>query len=70
MLSEGFYAMLIATGAGIFGAILTILYKSKCTRIRCCGIEIDRDVAGEEKLDEEALHTIQRDNPATNTLPV
>jgi hypothetical protein len=70
-LSEGFYAMLIATGAGIIGAMLTILYKSKCTRVKCCGlIDIERDVAGEEKYDEEQLHTIQRDNPTANTLPV
>jgi len=71
MLSEGFYAMLIATGAGIIGAILTILYKSKCTRVKCCGlIDIERDVQGEEKYDEEQLHTINRDNPPNNTLPV
>ncbi len=70
MLSEGFYAMLIATGAGIIGAILTILYKSKCTRVKCCGlIDIERDVHGEEKIDEEQLHAINRDNPP-NTLPV
>ncbi len=60
-LSEGFYSMLIATGTGLLMAIVALLYKSKCTKVKCCCIEIDRDVAGEEKIDEEALH-IQRDN--------
>lgn len=70
-LSEGFYAMLIATSAGIIGAILTILYKSKCTRVKCCGlIDIERDVAGEEKFDEEQLHTRRDNPPSTNMLPV
>lgn len=55
-ISEGFLSMLVASSMTLFGAVLAILYKSKCTRIRCCGIEIDRDVAGEEKLDEEALN--------------
>lgn len=55
-ISEGFLSMLVASGMTLFGAILALLYKSKCTRVRCCGIEIDRDVAGEEKLDEEALN--------------
>jgi hypothetical protein len=55
-ISEGFLAMVVASGMTLFGAVLALLYKSKCTRVRCCGIEIDRDVAGEEKLDEEALH--------------
>lgn len=54
-ISEGFLAMVVASGMTLVGAVLALLYKSKCTRVRCCGIEIDRDVAGEEKLDEEAL---------------
>jgi hypothetical protein len=54
-ISEGFLAMVVASGMTLVGALLALLYKSKCTRIRCCGIEIDRDVAGEEKLDEEEL---------------
>jgi hypothetical protein len=29
-----------------------MLYKSKCKTFSCCGLHVDRDVAGEEKLDE------------------
>lgn len=47
--------MVVTASMTLIGALLALLYKSKCTRIRCCGIEIDRDVAGEEKLDEEEL---------------
>jgi hypothetical protein len=60
MLSEGIYAMLITGGFGFLAGCLAILYKSKCTRIKCCCVEIDRDVLGEEKLDEETLR--HRDN--------
>jgi len=60
MLSEGIYAMLITGGFGFLAGCLAILYKSKCTRIECCCIKIDRDVAGEEKIDEETLR--HRDN--------
>ena len=29
-----------------------MLYKSKCENVKCCGIEIKRNVALEEKADE------------------
>lgn len=61
-LSDALSAMIITGGFAFLGGVIAILYKSKCTRIRCCRcIEIERDVAGEEKLDEEALHVINRD---------
>ena len=56
VLSDALSAMLITGGFGFLAGVLAILYKSKCTRIDCCGLRIDRDVAGEERLDEEALH--------------
>jgi hypothetical protein len=41
------------TGSTIILAILAICYKSKCKNIKCLGcIEIERDVEGEEELDE------------------
>ena len=54
-LSEVFLTGLYVTGTGIIMAIVALLYKSKCTKVKCCCLEIDRDVAGEEKLDEEAM---------------
>lgn len=61
MLSEGIYAMLITGGFGFLAGVLAILYKSKCTRIECCCVKIDRDVAGEEKLDQEVLEMRRHD---------
>lgn len=54
-LSEGYWAMLTAGGFAFLGALLGVLYKSKCVKIKCCCMEIDRDVISEEKFDEEAL---------------
>ena len=64
MLSEGILAMIITGGFGFLGGVLAILYKSKCTRIECCCVKIDRDVAGEEKLDQEVLE-LRRHDPDT-----
>jgi hypothetical protein len=63
MLSEGIYAMLITGGFGFLAGVLAILYKSKCTRIECCCVKIDRDVAGEEKIDVEELHVGRHNDP-------
>ena len=65
-LSEGFYAMLVASGFAFLAGLLGVCYKSKCVRISCCGLVIDRDVAGEEKIDEEEIE-LRRGN---NTPPV
>ena len=64
VLSEGFYAMLVAGGFAFLTGLLAICYKSKCVRIACCGIVIDRDVNGEEQIDQEELRRTQ------NTVPV
>lgn len=42
--------------AAAFAALLRVLYKSKCTKIDCWCIKVERDVAGEEKYDEEHGH--------------
>jgi len=62
VLSEGIYAMLITGGFGFLAGVLAILYKSKCTRIECCCFKIDRDVQGEEKLDQEELRAVHRND--------
>lgn len=65
VLSDALSAMIITGGFGFLAGLLAILYKSKCTRIKCCRcIEIERDVAGEEKLDEEQLHVRRDSDPA------
>jgi hypothetical protein len=65
VLSEGIYAMLITGGFGFLAGVLAILYKSKCTRIECCCFKIDRDVQGEEKLDQEELELRAHRNDTT-----
>jgi hypothetical protein len=51
MLSEIFWNSFLVTASGLLLAIIAACYKSKCRYIKCCGIEIDRDVEGEEKID-------------------
>ena len=36
-----------------FGLVLRYMFKSKCNRVSCCGIVIERDIAGE--LEEERM---------------
>jgi hypothetical protein len=54
-LSEGFYAMLVAGGFSFLTGLILVCYKSKCVRVACCGLVIDRDVQGEEKIDVEEI---------------
>ena len=55
--SEVIYSILITSISGVIFGILTVLYKSKCKHINICGIVIERDVEGEEKVDIDANHT-------------
>jgi len=52
MFSEVFYSFLITSVIGCFIGVTRMLYKSKCKQFSCCGLKVDRDVVGEEKLDE------------------
>jgi hypothetical protein len=54
-LSEVFLTMLVTSGFAFLGAMLAVCYKSKCVRVACCGLVIDRDVQGEEKIDVEEI---------------
>ena len=40
------------TCSGILLAIIAVCYKSKCSHIRMCGIDIERNVQVEEDIDE------------------
>jgi hypothetical protein len=54
-LSEVFLSMLVASGFAFLAGVLALLYKSKCISVKCCCMEIIRDVGGEEKLDATEL---------------
>ena len=62
MMSEIFYTLVLTTSSGLFLALCRMLYKSKCKTIKFCGCEIDRDVAGEEKIDEIEANRSNRNN--------
>ena len=51
-LSESFYFYLVSTISSFLIVGLGFCYKSKCKNIKCCGIEVDRDVEIEQKEDE------------------
>ena len=50
-LSETFLISLVATTSATFLVCLRWAYRSKCSRVSCCGLLIERDVRGEESLD-------------------
>ena len=59
MLSEIFWSTFVTTMSGLMLAIIAACYRSKCRSVRCCGLEIERDVEGEEKID-----TLEHENEA------
>jgi len=52
MLSEIFWSNLVMTCSGILLACIALLYKSKCSHVKCCGLDIERNVEVEEEIDE------------------
>ena len=59
-LSESFYYYLVSTISSLIIVCIYFLYKSKCTVIKCCGLEVDRDVETEQKEDELEFTTHQK----------
>ena len=58
-----FWTFFITTMCGFILAITRQMYKSKCTRVSLCGINIERDVRAEIELDEQ---TVQRNQSTTD----
>lgn len=54
-LSEVFLTGLYVGGFGFLGGIVALCYKSKCKKISCCGIVVERDIDAEEHIDEIQL---------------
>ena len=42
--SESFIIALVGIGSACIGGFLTFLLRSRCRTIKCCGIQIERDV--------------------------
>ena len=63
MFSEMFFTGLYSPLIGFLLAIGAQCYKSKCSQVKVCCITINRDVAGEEALDQRQTQTpIQSNN--------
>ncbi len=63
MFSEVFYTGLYSSLIGFILAIGAQCYRSKCSQVKICCITINRDVAGEEQLDQrQNTNPIQSNN--------
>jgi len=52
MLSEVFWFAFLTSSIGCIMGIIRMIYKSKCKKCSLCGCVVDRDVEGEERIDE------------------
>ena len=55
MLSEVFWSFFLTSTIGCIMGILRMIYKSKCKKCSLCGCVLERDVEGEERIDELEL---------------
>jgi len=63
MFSEVFYTGLYSSLIGFILAIGAQCYRSKCSQVKICCITINRDVAGEEVIDQrQNTNPIQSNN--------
>jgi hypothetical protein len=61
MFSEVFFTGLYSSLIGFLLAMGAQCYRSKCSQVKVCCITINRDVAGEEQLDQRLAQ-----NPISN----
>ena len=55
MLSEVFWGFFLTSIIGCIMGVLRMIYKSKCKSCSLCGMKVERDVEGEERIDELAI---------------
>jgi hypothetical protein len=55
MFSEVFFSFLVTSVIGCIMGALRMLYKSKCRSCNFLGCKLERDVEGEERIDELEL---------------
>lgn len=71
-LSETFLISLVASCSATFLVCLRWAYRSKCSRVSCCGLLIERDVRGEERLDmivpQDSERNPKQDSPTNKSL--
>ena len=73
-LSETFLISLTTTASATFLVCLRWAYRSKCSRVSCCGLLIERDVKGEEQLDMISPQDSEKDqtqgSPKNTSVPM
>jgi len=50
-----FMSLVVSTASGIILAMLAACRASKCTSVKFCGVQIDRDVEIEEHIEEHKM---------------
>jgi len=66
MLSEIFFTFMITSVIGLILKLSNDCFKSKCSSVKCCGIEVIRDVIIEEKeVEFKTLHKTSTSSDAS-----
>ncbi len=55
-MNDALFIVLINSIVVIILKIISMFYKSKCKRVDCFGIHIERDIDAEEDLDEQIIN--------------
>jgi len=55
MPSEVFLSLIVSTSSAVFLTIIGACIKSKCTAVKCFGIDIQRNVEIEEHIEEHQM---------------
>jgi len=50
-----FLSLVVSTASGVVLAMVAACVRSKCTTVKFCGIQIDRDVKSELEIEEHAM---------------
>ena len=55
-MNDALFIVLINSIVIIILKIISMFYKSKCKRVDCWGVHIERDIDAEEELDEQVIN--------------
>jgi hypothetical protein len=55
-MNDALFIVLINSIVIIILKIISMFYKSKCKRVDCWGVHIERDIEAEEELDEQIIN--------------
>lgn len=55
-MNDALFIVLINSIVVIILKIISMFYKSKCKRVDCWGVHIERDIDAEEELDEQTIN--------------